>query len=174
MRIACPSCAAEYEVPASRLTPGRKVRCTRCGEQWAAIQEAEEAPPPAIDPDLDPDPTAGEVRTAAAAPAPTVTAMDRLAAPAPPPPRSIALVVAWVATFVVLGAVMVAAVVWRGSIVRAWPSSAWILGTANPVVANPGVANPGVANPGVANPIVPNPDLPSPGQRTGAKQPTKE
>jgi predicted Zn finger-like uncharacterized protein len=138
MRIACPSCAAEYEVPASRLTPGRKVRCTRCGEQWAAVQEAEEPPPPAVDP----EPAEVEPRAALAAPSPTITAMDRLAAPAPPP-RSVALIAAWVATFVALGTVMVAAVVWRGPIVRAWPSSGWVLGTANPVVAHPIVANPG-------------------------------
>ena len=45
MRIACPKCAAEYEVPASRLTPRKTVRCARCGGEWTAVGEAEELSP---------------------------------------------------------------------------------------------------------------------------------
>jgi len=34
MRVACPSCAAAYEVPDALLTADRTVRCARCGENW--------------------------------------------------------------------------------------------------------------------------------------------
>ena len=38
MRIECPSCAARYEVPETRLAPGRAVRCARCGSDWVPLQ----------------------------------------------------------------------------------------------------------------------------------------
>ena len=38
MRIACPSCDAEYDVPVSRLKPGKMVRCARCGGEWVAAE----------------------------------------------------------------------------------------------------------------------------------------
>jgi predicted Zn finger-like uncharacterized protein len=38
MRVACPECSAEYDLPpalAARLAEGRTVRCARCGTAWA-------------------------------------------------------------------------------------------------------------------------------------------
>lgn len=46
MRIVCPSCAATYDVPDAALAPGRPVRCTRCGTEWAPLSAA----PPALAP----------------------------------------------------------------------------------------------------------------------------
>ena len=46
MRIVCPACEAEYEVPDTLLANGpRKVRCARCAREWEPF-----APPPPIQP----------------------------------------------------------------------------------------------------------------------------
>ena len=48
MRIACPSCHAEYEVPDAMLAGGgRQLRCARCGHAFAAAlpRSAPAAPP---------------------------------------------------------------------------------------------------------------------------------
>jgi predicted Zn finger-like uncharacterized protein len=126
MRIACPSCAAEYEVPDSRLKPGKLVRCARCSEKWlprlptdtqGMPNEASEPPMPHPERDI--------------ASLPEVTAMDRLAAsPAPQPARG-RLIAAWVLTFVVLAAAVAAAIGWRDTIVRTWPASGRLLATSN-------------------------------------------
>jgi len=122
MRIACPGCAAEYEVPSASLHPRRKVRCTRCRAEWVPVQEAQTSPP--SEPDRPPE-------TAVALP--HQTAMDQLAA-APPPRRSGALPAAWVLTVLILAGSAAAVVIWRGQVTRAWPASAWILGKADRVV----------------------------------------
>ena len=47
MRTACPSCDTTYTIPDERIgAKGRKVRCTRCGEEWRVMPGAEEPPPP--------------------------------------------------------------------------------------------------------------------------------
>src|SRR5262249_11997962 len=45
MRIICPSCSATYDVPDSLVTPGRIVRCARCGQEWSPVQAPPEPPP---------------------------------------------------------------------------------------------------------------------------------
>jgi len=127
MRVVCPSCAAEYEVPASRMTPQRKVRCVRCGGEWLAVEEAEQPPPPvgAVDAVTTSEPTPPPE---AARSVPPVTAMDRLAASVSPPPRNPALIAVWVMTLVILVAALIAVIAWRDPVVRAWPPSAWLLG----------------------------------------------
>jgi len=42
MRIACPGCAATYEVPDSQIRPGRMMQCALCDLRWPAV--ADEAP----------------------------------------------------------------------------------------------------------------------------------
>jgi len=122
MRIACPGCAAEYEVPLASLNPRRKVRCTQCGAEWV----------PDIDPpDAPPDAGAGDPM-----PPERPSAMDRLAA-VPPPRPSTALRAAWVVTALVLAGSAAAALTWRGQVTRAWPESAWILGAAKRVPSSP-------------------------------------
>lgn len=118
MRIVCPSCAAAYELPADRLKQRRTVRCARCGGQWVAGQDIQEASPI-------PQPAA-----TLHAPLPAVTAMDRLAAAAATrKKRPAALIAAWVATFLVLGGAVAAVLIWRAEVVEEWPPSALILGT---------------------------------------------
>jgi predicted Zn finger-like uncharacterized protein len=112
MRIACPTCAATYDVSASRLLPGKKIRCMRCGGEWLYSRPAE-APEPAAAPGPES--------------LPSVTAMDRLAASPPPAAFSTKLAAAWVLTVVLLVGAVTATVVWRQAAMRAWPPSALIL-----------------------------------------------
>ena len=49
MRATCPTCDTAYTIPDDRIGPkGRKVRCTRCGEEWRAFPHAEAAEAPAV------------------------------------------------------------------------------------------------------------------------------
>jgi predicted Zn finger-like uncharacterized protein len=124
MRIACPSCAAEYEVPAARLKPGKQVRCARCRSNWLPDLDAGNAAPP-----LDPaNPSSPDAEFGAAEALPDVTAMDRLAAAgAPPAPQRTRLIGAWVLTFAVLAGAFAAVFGWRDAVVRAWPPSSRLL-----------------------------------------------
>jgi predicted Zn finger-like uncharacterized protein len=130
MRIACPSCAATYEVPASRLIPGKMVRCARCATDWLPPLENEQAVP-------EPEPAEAPADAAPPIEAPVegMTAMDRLAASAAPPPARTGLIGAWVLTLVVLAVAVAATVGWRSAIVRAWPPSGRILATTSQLAA---------------------------------------
>ncbi len=118
MQIACPSCAAEYDVPADRMKPGRKTRCARCGTVWAPEPEAEPAPPP--------EPAAAEPEPPTPA-SPAITAADRPAGSPSRPPRSAALAAAWLLTALILAGGATSTVVWRAGVMRAWPPSSRIL-----------------------------------------------
>ncbi len=121
MRIACPSCAAEYDVPASRLPPHKKVRCVRCGGEWVPVREAIETEP----------------ETEAALPEPVLPVISAPPPVAPPiagpavsgklAPSPVGLAAAWVMTFIFLAASLAATIVWRADIMRAWPPSRLIL-----------------------------------------------
>jgi predicted Zn finger-like uncharacterized protein len=136
MRTACPKCAAEYEVPASRLPPRKMVRCARCGGEWEAVEEAEgsrEVTAALSEHELNRNDGAEEA-------IPRLTGMDRLAATGRRPPQSPRLVAAWILTLVILVAAMTATVVWREPVVRAWPPSGRILGWTDhrtPISAQP-------------------------------------
>jgi predicted Zn finger-like uncharacterized protein len=136
MRIVCPSCAAEYEVPASRMSPQRKVRCARCGGAWLA---SETPAPAAVDPDplefrAEPEDEQDAESTTGL---PSVTAMDRLTATAHRTRTPVGLVAAWVMTFVALAAGVSAVIIWRAPLVQAWPASSRILGRVEPVAQAP-------------------------------------
>ncbi|WP_372621232.1 zinc-ribbon domain-containing protein [Falsiroseomonas sp.] len=79
MRIACPNCSAEYEVPDSLLATGpRLLRCARCGHQFqAALPGAPPAPEAAPPPPAAPPPAA----------APEEAAPPPPPEPPPPPPE---------------------------------------------------------------------------------------
>jgi predicted Zn finger-like uncharacterized protein len=153
MRIACPSCDAEYEVPAARLPPRRMVRCARCGNKWMAARDRVQPPAPAgtmpseATSEATPEATSEIGReTVSEAPAvisplPPLTAMDRLAAaPAVTRARPPGLLAAWVLTAFVLLAGAAATVTWRHAIVRAWPASARVLGWTDPALFGEAVA----------------------------------
>lgn len=136
MRIACPSCAAEYEVPDAALAAGpRTLRCARCAHQFQAALPAPESPPepPA------PQPAAPE--PAAAPPAESLTPdrpppsrgptqsmpidppLPRLSdAPTSPPDRM--ALAGWLVTVAVLAVGVYAGLAFRAEIMGAWPASA--------------------------------------------------
>jgi predicted Zn finger-like uncharacterized protein len=128
MQIACPGCAATYEVPASRLTPGRSVRCASCNRVWKPELLAKPPPPPV---EAEPEPQLQSGTTSA-------DAMQRLAAsPAVPARRPIGLAVAWVASLLLLAGAGAGVVLWRETIIRAWPPSGRILALLGPLPAQP-------------------------------------
>lgn len=141
MLIACPSCAAAYQVPALRLKPGKLVRCARCGHDW--LPDPEDAVPPqaSVEQPLPHDEPEAEPVT----PMPELTAMDRLAAMPRLRPAHTGLIAAWVLTFVILTAAVAAAIGWRATIVRVWPPSSRIFATSTqtmPAAAQPKLKKP--------------------------------
>jgi predicted Zn finger-like uncharacterized protein len=122
MRITCPNCAAEYEVPEALLAGGaRTLRCKRCGTEFRAGGEAEApaAPPPATPAveELPPAPTPAPEPAPAIAP---VAAAAPLAEPPVTRERSISLV-GWIASLIVLAAVAVLLINYQAEIIAAWP-----------------------------------------------------
>jgi predicted Zn finger-like uncharacterized protein len=78
MRIACPNCSAEYDVPDTLLAGGpRSLRCARCGHQFEAGRVA--APEPVA-----PEPPPPEPPTP---PPPPVAPPPPPPPPEPPPPE---------------------------------------------------------------------------------------
>lgn len=142
MRIACPSCSAEYEVPDAALAAGpRMLRCARCAHQFEAALPAAESPPP--------EPPAAAAERAGPgtdsppdSPAPAAVPADRPPpsrgptqsmpidpplprlrdAPSSPPDR-LALA-GWLVTVAVLAIGVYAGFAFRGEIMQAWPASA--------------------------------------------------
>jgi predicted Zn finger-like uncharacterized protein len=140
MRIVCPSCVAEYDVPDSLVTAGRVVRCARCGGEWAPVEaraaepERETPSPPATtiddppmvsDEPVGPAPPVPPIDSAAVAePTPRPpSAMDRLALYSSRPSSRLRLRLAWLASLAVLAVLAWAAYAWRAEIVAAWPPS---------------------------------------------------
>ena len=83
MRTTCPTCDTGYTVPDERIgAKGRKVRCTKCGDEWRVTLAAEEvviapAPKPA------PEAPASQADVDDLFAAPKASAAPRAAAPAP-------------------------------------------------------------------------------------------
>jgi predicted Zn finger-like uncharacterized protein len=148
MRIVCPSCEATYNVPDAMLAAGsRKVRCARCGNEWAPAAASAPAPPTAeADESFAPPPTAASAAPQPPAAPPSADAEPpgrpeprakplrpraepRLIPPPPtldeePPERSrTGAVVAWALTVLILAAAGAAAVLWRAQVMAAWPPS---------------------------------------------------
>jgi len=103
MKIVCPTCEANYEVPESVLAAKRQVRCARCGNDWipganwqpeGASAEVEVAPAPSVAPATPaqpppppaPPPAPPPVTTSIEPPPAVAPAPPAAAAPAPEPP----------------------------------------------------------------------------------------
>jgi predicted Zn finger-like uncharacterized protein len=127
MLIVCPSCDASYDVPDSRMRPGRRVRCVQCHAEWvplpAGAADDADSPPddrlPRVevrpsDEDLDSEPPGARF----------ASAMDRLAARSATQRASPALRIAWIASLVLLAAGIAAGCIWRDGIMHFWPPSA--------------------------------------------------
>ena len=134
MRIACPKCAAEYEVPASDCRRARRFAALVAAVNGRRLRRPkdypERWPPRSWKRSQTATPEAEE-------PLPRMTAMDRLAATGLRPTRSTRLVAAWILTLVILMAAAAATIVWREPVVRAWPPSGRVLGSAGSVCRRP-------------------------------------
>ncbi|WP_431282332.1 zinc-ribbon domain-containing protein [Humitalea sp. 24SJ18S-53] len=111
MRIVCPACDAAYQVPDDILARVPEVRCVRCGHTWRPAEAAPIAPPPPV---AAPDPVPPSAKPISPPPPP-----PEPVAPPPEDPRRLRM--AWLASFLVLGAGVAAAFVWRGPLTAAWP-----------------------------------------------------
>ena len=140
MRITCPNCGAHYEVPESKLSGRKAVRCSRCGVDWsplaADVTEPEAAPvmsrleeiqlpppEPIMEPVVEEEPQVPDTAEPTV-PASGFTAMQRLSQATEPPPPSIWLRIAWGLSVVLLVALLWSVVSWRADIMRMWPPSA--------------------------------------------------
>lgn len=147
MRIACPACSAEYDVPDTIVAAGRKVRCARCHEVWAAAPPepatADTHPGPAPDGAsaapadaavaLDPAAAATAAPASAPAAAPVLRAEPRRFDTLPgeeedsddedAPPASRLWIAAWAASLLVLLLGAWAVVHWHAAVIAAWPAS---------------------------------------------------
>lgn len=92
MQLACPACAATYQVPDAMIGEGRQMKCVRCGESWFAS-----APLAGGVEDEPTSPVAPPPQPIAVEPAAIPTPSQSPAAEATPPRRSGALLsLAWV------------------------------------------------------------------------------
>ncbi len=131
MRITCPNCASEYNLP-KPLAAGRLVRCAKCAQQWAPVPLVPESlPPPATQPLPSPDPEA----------LPPMPAMVPMVPPPPEPVRRLPLLLAWVGSGVVVAAALAAAFVFRVPIMQKWPPSERVYSVLH---LHPGPASPDV------------------------------
>ena len=118
MKITCPSCAAEYNVPGT-LAAGRVVRCAKCGTEWTPVPPDGAEPPPSPPPP-EPEPKPGLAPLSAAMPEPPA----RLAPPPPPAEqRQWSILAAWLGSGVVIVAALTLAFVFRAPVMQAWPPS---------------------------------------------------
>ena len=150
MRIACPSCAARYEIADAMLTKPRTVRCSRCAQEWMqdpipgaehdsrppettdlpADHKPEPAPEPA--PELAPESAPELAPELAIKPVPTPSPVmpeppeaflpTRPTAPAAKPTGG-AVTLAWIASLIIVAGLAVAAYAYRVPIQAAWPPS---------------------------------------------------
>ena len=143
MRIDCPSCAAGYDVPDSKLAGRKTVRCVRCGHQWAPdpVPAPADSPPAALPPaaprpDSDRPPSDGPPSDGSASDWPGSDRGDgsrsqivadagqpRLAPLATPPRGRFGLRLAWAVSGLLVAMALAAAFVWRAEVARAWPPS---------------------------------------------------
>jgi predicted Zn finger-like uncharacterized protein len=131
MRIACPSCGAEYDVPDRLLAGGgRSLRCSRCGADFALPAAADEtavlpaalrvaAPAPLPEPEAVPTPT-----PVAPAAAPAAVLPPAPAAPERAPVAGeddAALRRAWAASVALVLGAAIGLVILREPVMAAWP-----------------------------------------------------
>jgi len=140
MRLSCPSCGAEYELPDTLfLTGPRKVRCVKCAHSWMAGDRTAE-PAAAAKPEAAPAAPAAEAE--ADAPSRRPLPLRRRMPPAEPPtavpdlalglpPRRKAgrgVAVAWAASLLLLAVGCWAGWEYRTDVMAAWPASARLYG----------------------------------------------
>jgi len=131
MILTCPECATSYFVDVSRISPaGRTVKCSSCGARWTARPDApeaaEEAEPPSTPaeraiPADDLVIEAAEPRASAPLEAPVFAPRPAFAERGGPKGRGNLAI--WAGGAVVVLGLVVAAVVFRGQVVKVLPAS---------------------------------------------------
>lgn len=125
MRIACPNCATEYDVPDRLLAgPGRMLRCSRCATDFAlplpdAAPPPDERPPPESPP---PDRVSRRLEPRVDVPLVPLPQQEIEAALAAETGRALRL--AWAVSLAVVAGGLVALVAFRGEVMAAWPPAA--------------------------------------------------
>jgi predicted Zn finger-like uncharacterized protein len=119
MRIVCPSCTATYEVPERLTASGKRLRCARCAHEWLPPEMAAPRPPPPPPPPL------------RETPAPASVPLQAERKPRPPARRTpwLPVMLALVASVLVLAGLAAAGFHWRGDIMRVWPPSRLLFAT---------------------------------------------
>jgi predicted Zn finger-like uncharacterized protein len=124
MRIGCPNCAAEYEVPDRLLAAGpRLLRCAKCAHQFEAALPVEQAAAPGPAPAVMAVAPPPEPVLAAAPALPVAHADAALRAPVTPRHDRVAAF-GWVGTVLLLVAGGLAGIRYRTDITEAWPPAA--------------------------------------------------
>lgn len=131
MRIVCPSCEAEYEVPDALLGgKPRNVRCAKCAREWAPFAPPPPAPEPAesfaslhaAPPAAMPEAETPAVGTLADQAPPIVTKSTKRREPkVPGSAPGLGIVIAWLFTAAIIAAGI--GVLWlkRAEVVSFWP-----------------------------------------------------
>jgi predicted Zn finger-like uncharacterized protein len=122
MRIVCPGCEAEYDVPAERLSGRRTVRCARCGQSFtpAVLDPPPPPPPPSPEPALEPA-TARVFEPAVMRNPPALRTEAPLARPSQPRGAGRMLAVSWASSVLVVIAVCAVALIDHAALAAAWP-----------------------------------------------------
>jgi predicted Zn finger-like uncharacterized protein len=137
MRIHCPSCHAAYEVPDQLLADGKPVRCALCSEQWVPGPTAPdgpateaEMPAPAALPLPATEPPAPGGRVEPRLPGYRLRNVDSVDDERPPAEDYESLAasrrgakLAWLLSLVLLVALGWAGIVYRDTVMAAWPPS---------------------------------------------------
>lgn len=126
MRIACPSCAAAYDVADSLLPVGRTVQCARCSKAWVPVEAPRVDEPEQVPPEPAPKRKPEAERAAETdLDSPRLTAVDRFAQREPPPRLSggAARRVFWAMSIVVVLGLLWGAYTWRADVMAYWPES---------------------------------------------------
>jgi predicted Zn finger-like uncharacterized protein len=122
MRVVCPACNAEYEVPNRLIGAGRRLRCTRCNHDWLLHPPAPaEAPQPIRLPAPQPVPLS--------APQPVSGLHRPPQVPYPPlsradAPRGGLRWLAWLGSLLVIGLLLAGLWTYRAELTAAWPPMA--------------------------------------------------
>jgi predicted Zn finger-like uncharacterized protein len=118
MRIVCPGCEAEYDVPAERLSGRRSVRCARCGQSFTPA--VLDLPPPSSEPELAPA-MAPVFEPAGIRAPPALRSEAPLARPSQPRGAGRMLAVSWASSVLVVIAVCAVALIDHAALADAWP-----------------------------------------------------
>jgi predicted Zn finger-like uncharacterized protein len=146
MRVVCPACNAEYEVPNRLIGTGRRLRCTRCNHDWLLHPPAPtEALHPAPLPAPQPIPLSAPQPAPLSAPQPVPLSAPQpipLSAPQPVPglrrppqvpypplpradePRGGLRWLAWLGSLLVIGLLLAGLWDYRAELTAAWPPMA--------------------------------------------------